>query len=124
MAGRRHGHWRRLILRSTLERRVHSTNAFLLFGTLLVELAMIMILLSRFLAYRVNRIANIVVAVVLTAVSAVSLFVGAPTPVYAFISVVTIATGLAVVWFAWQWVDSPAAKSPRPTPSLVANDPA
>jgi hypothetical protein len=84
---------------------VHYTNTFLVFGVILVEPAMVMILLSRFLNYRVNRLANILVAVVLTLVTAVSLFVGTPTPVYAIISAVSIATGVAVVYFAWNWAD-------------------
>ena len=99
---------------------VHYTNTFLLFGAILVEPAMAMIVLSRILKYRVNRLANIVVAIALTAVSAVSLFVGTPTPVYAFIAVISIGTGVAVAWVAWTWVDTSGeagATHPVPTPA-------
>jgi hypothetical protein len=89
------------------------TNTFLLFGALLVEPAMAMIVLSRILKYRANRWANVIVGVVLTGVTAVSLFVGTPTPVYAFISAISIATGVVIVWYAWKWSmpSSPRASS-------------
>lgn len=81
------------------------TNAFLLAGVLLVEPAMVMIVLSRILKYRPNRWANILVAAVLTVVSAATFFVGTPTPVYAFIAATSIVTGLIVVWCAWTWTN-------------------
>jgi hypothetical protein len=81
------------------------TNTFLLFAALLVEPAMAMILLSRILKYRANRWANILVGVALTGVTVVSLFVGTPTPVYAFISAISIVTGVIVVGYAWKWPD-------------------
>jgi Family of unknown function (DUF6326) len=86
------------------------TNSFLLLGALLVEPAMAMILLSRVLKYRANRWANIIVGIVLTGVTVVSLFVGTPTPVYAFISAISIVTGVVVVWYAWTW---PVPASPQ-----------
>lgn len=82
---------------------VHYTQAFLLAGAALVEVSMIMIVLSRILKQRINRLANIVTGVFLTAVQAVSLFVGTPTLGYAFISIMMIGSGAIIVWLAWKW---------------------
>jgi hypothetical protein len=59
---------------------------------------MVMILLSQVLEHRLNRPVNIFVAIVLTSIAAVSLFDRTPTPVYAVISVISLVTGLAIIW--------------------------
>lgn len=71
---------------------VHYTQVFLLGAAVLVEIPMVMILLSRMLKYRPNRLANIIAGVALTCVELVSLFVGTPTLAYSFIAVIAIAT--------------------------------
>ena len=82
---------------------VHYTQAFLLGGAALVEISMVMVVLSRVLKPRVNRLANIITGVFLTAVQSISLFVGTPTLGYSFISAMMIAAGVAIVWSAWKW---------------------
>jgi hypothetical protein len=82
---------------------VHYTQAFLLGGAALVEVSMVMIVLSRILKQRVNRLANIVAGVILTAVQAISLFVGTPTLGYSFISAMMIVAGVVIAWLAWKW---------------------
>lgn len=84
---------------------IHYTQAFLLAGVLLVEPAIVMIFLSRWLAYRTNRWANLVVAAVLAVIQLGTLFVGTPTLAYAFVSAALVATCAVIVWFAWNWVD-------------------
>jgi uncharacterized protein DUF6326 len=79
------------------------TQGFLLASGVLVEIPMAMVLLSRILGYRANRVANIVAGVVMTAVQLGSNFVGAPAPYYVFFSIFEIATTAAIVWFAWTW---------------------
>ena len=92
---------------------VHYTQAFLLGGAALVEVSMVMIVLSRILKQRVNRLANIVAGVFLTAVQAISLFVGTPTLGYSFISILMIGSGAVIVWLAWKWPGISNA-TPRP----------
>jgi hypothetical protein len=89
------------------------TQGFLLASGALVEVPMAMVLLSRLLGYRANRIANIAAGAFMTAVQLGSNFVGAPAPYYVFFSVVEIATTVAIVWFAWSWTREHAA-APEP----------
>lgn len=89
---------------------IHYTQAFILFGVLLVEPAIVMVVLSRLLNQTANRRANMLVGGVLTAVNAATLFVGTPTLAYAFITAVMIAVGAAVVWYAWQWTEGAVAR--------------
>jgi Family of unknown function (DUF6326) len=79
------------------------TQGFLLAASVLVEIPMAMVLLSRMLGYRANRVANIVAGVVMTAVQLGSNFLGTPTPYYVFFSVIEIAATAVVVWLAWTW---------------------
>jgi hypothetical protein len=79
------------------------TQGFLLASGVLVEIPMAMVLLSRILGYRANRVANIVAGAVMTAVQLGSNFVGSPAPYYIFFSLFEIATTAAIVWFAWTW---------------------
>lgn len=85
---------------------VHYTQAFLLAGVLLVEPAILMIFLTRWLGFRASRWSNVIVAAVLTIIQIGTLFVGTPTLAYAFVSAALIVTCAAIVWVAWKWVDS------------------
>ena len=76
---------------------------FLLMFAVIMELGMLMVLGSRFLAYSPNRWANILVGAFLIVVQVGSLFAGAPTLHYWFFSVVEVATLAAIVWTAWGW---------------------
>ena len=96
---------------------VHYTQLFLLGGAALVEVPMIMIVLSRVLKQRVNRLVNIAAGVFLTAVQVVSLFVATPTLGYAFISIMMIGSGAIIVWLAWKWKGISVA-NPRTIASL------
>jgi len=83
---------------------MHITQGFLLGASVLVEIPMAMILLSRVLNDRANRLANIIAASTMTAVQLLSLGVQAPPPVYyVFFSVIEIAATSAIVWYAWRW---------------------
>jgi hypothetical protein len=94
---------------------IHYTQAFILFGALLVEPAIIMVLLARILDNPANRRLNMIVAGVLTAINVATLFVGTPTLAYAFITTAMIATGVAIFWYAWKWAELPVAQT-RPLP--------
>jgi uncharacterized protein DUF6326 len=95
---------------------IQYTQVFLLFGDLLVEIGMVMILLSRILNRRANRLTNIAAGLFLTAVQAVSLFVGTPTLAYTFISIMMIGAGVAIVWSAWNWHAVPSSPEISQTP--------
>lgn len=77
------------------------TQGFLLGGSILVEIPIAMVLLSRFLGLRSNRYANIVAGSVMTAVQLGSLFISRPTPYYIFFSAIEITGTSAIVWYAW-----------------------
>jgi hypothetical protein len=79
------------------------TQAFLLGAAILMEISISMVLLSRVLKHRANRVANIIAGVITTVVQAASLFAGAPAPYYLFCSIIEIASTAAIVYLAWTW---------------------
>ena len=79
------------------------TDDFLLIGAILMEIPIAMVVLSRLLAYRANRWANIVAGVIKTAAVAGSLTVGEPALYYSFFAVIEIACTAYIVWLAWNW---------------------
>lgn len=99
---------------------------FILFGALIVEPAILMVVLSRILTNPANRWANLIVGGLLTVVNVATLFVGTPTPAYAFITAMMIAAGIAIIWSAWSWVEAAAppvdpvpGPSPAPSPKSI-----
>ncbi len=69
-------------------------------GAVMMEIAILMILLSRVLKYGVNRWANIIVSLITIA------FViggGVSYPHYLFIATVEVACLMLIIWFAWKW---------------------
>lgn len=79
------------------------TQGFLLGASVLMEIPMLMVLLSRVLSYRCNRWANIVAGCVMATVQVASLFIGTPTVYYLFFSAIEISAAVFVVWYAWKW---------------------
>ncbi|MDH5678810.1 MAG: DUF6326 family protein [Nitrospinota bacterium] len=79
------------------------TDDFLLIGAILMEIPIAMVVLSRLLAYRTNRWANIVAGVIKTAAVAGSLTVGEPALYYSFFAAIEIACTAYIVWLAWNW---------------------
>jgi hypothetical protein len=82
---------------------VHYTQTFLLGAAVLVEIPTAMVILSRMLGYRWNRLTNVIVGVLLTVIQIATLFVGTPTLAYGFISAILIATSGGIAWYAWNW---------------------
>ncbi len=92
---------------------VEFTPAFMLGAAILMETAMIMVPLSRWLPYKANRWANIIAGIIHTTAVFGSMFVGtAPELYYIFFGTIEIATTLLIIWFAWRWPNS--AKSADP----------
>ncbi len=85
------------------------TRGFLLGASVLMEIPIAMVLLSRVLGYRENRWANIVTGGVMTLVQSATLFVGSPSSYYLFCSAAELAATAYIVWSAWQW-PAPAAE--------------
>jgi hypothetical protein len=84
------------------------TQGFLLGAAVLMETAIAMILLSRVLAYRANRWANIIIGIIHTAAVVGSLFVGGTTPAvyYLFFATIEVACTVLIVWLAWTWTQA------------------
>jgi hypothetical protein len=82
------------------------TPGFLLSAAILMEIPIAMIVLSRLLNYRSNRIANILAGIIKTAAVFVSMFVGKPSLHYLFFGTIEIACTLLIVWFAWRWTEN------------------
>jgi len=87
------------------------TPGFLLGASVLVEIPISMVLLSRVLNYRANRLANIVAGIIMTAVQALTLVVRAPALYYIFFSIIEIACTSVIVWYAWKWPGGDRARS-------------
>ena len=83
------------------------SQGFLLASAVLMEIPIAMILLSRLLNYRANRLANIFAAIFMTVVQIASLFFGSmPTMYYMFFSAIEIACTGLIAWSAWNWTES------------------
>ena len=79
------------------------TQGLMLGFSILLEIPIAMILLSRVLKYRANRWANIIAGIIMAAVQILTLFIGIPTNYYVFFSAIEIACVLFIVWTAWKW---------------------
>jgi len=82
---------------------IEMNQGFLLAGGILMEIPIAMILLSRILNHKANRITNMVAASLKTIVMLMTLFVGTPTLYYLFFATIEIITTLAIVWIAFKW---------------------
>ena len=78
----------------------------LLGASVLVETAIIMVLLSRILNPRLNRIANLISGAINTIAVLASLLVGTLTAHYAFFAVIEIVTTVSIICYAATWTMS------------------
>jgi hypothetical protein len=81
------------------------TQEALLAASLLMEIPIAMVVLSRALTYRPNRWANVIAGTFMAVVQVSTLFVGTPTLYYVFFSAIEIGTLLFIVWTAWRWAE-------------------
>ena len=79
---------------------------FLLAFSFLMEMPMMMIVLSRILPYKSNRLANIIVALIMTLVQAATLFIGDAALHYIFFSIIEVGTTSFILYTAWKWDES------------------
>ncbi len=75
------------------------TETFLFAFSVIMELPMLMIVLSRLLPYKFNRLANIAVGIFMTLVQTATLF-GDNMLHYVFFSIIEITTTIIIVWIA------------------------
>ena len=81
-------------------------QSFLLSFSILMEMPMVMIVLSRILPYKSNRLANMIVALIMTLVQAATLFTDDNTLHYIFFSIVEVGTTSFILYSAWNWTES------------------
>lgn len=82
---------------------VEMSQPFLLGFSVLMEIGMVMVLVSRLAPHRINRWANVVIGVLLLVVQASTVISSGLTLHYAFFSAIEIATLAWIVWTAWRW---------------------
>ncbi len=79
------------------------TQGVVLVFAILMETAIAMVLLSRFLKYGANRWANIIAGLFHTAFVAWSMIGETPAPFYVFFASVEMVCTLFIAWYAWKW---------------------
>jgi hypothetical protein len=79
------------------------TEGFLLGGSIYMMIPITMVLLSRILKYRANRLSSIIAGTIMTITLTLTLFVAVPTMYYAFFTTIEIACTAFIVWYAWTW---------------------
>ncbi|MEZ4710215.1 MAG: DUF6326 family protein [Caldilineaceae bacterium] len=77
-----------------------SIPQLMLGGAIMMEIAIVMIILSRVLNYGINRWLNIIVSII-TIVFVIG--GGSPYPHYIFIATVEVICLLLIIWHAWRW---------------------
>lgn len=81
------------------------TQGLLLAFSILVEIPIAMIVLSRLLKYRANRWANIIAGVI----TILWVIGGGNTSVsYIFFATIEVACMLLIIWYAWKWTEQEA----------------
>ena len=79
------------------------TDELLLFAGIMLELPIAMVLFARILGYRINRVFNLITAVIMTAAVVSSNL--APDLDDMFFAAVEILALLFIMWTAWRWVN-------------------
>src|SRR6476469_4866850 len=92
-------------------------------SAVLMEIPIAMIVASRLLSFRANRLANIIAGTLLTLINGFLTFVapllgwGRPPafPEYLFFATIETVCTVATVWQAWKWSGSEGAASSKPS---------
>lgn len=93
------------------------SRGLLLVFSILLEIPIAMIVLSRLLKYRANRWANIIAG----AITILWVIGGGNTSVpYIFFATIEVACMLLIIWYAWSWRES-AARVELASPDLSAS---
>lgn len=78
------------------------TEEFLLSFAFIMQIPMVMILLSRYLAYKVNKYVNIIAAAISGSIQSFTVYMGG-TLYYMFFSFFEIGTALIIIFVAVTW---------------------
>lgn len=84
-----------------------SSPAFFLVAALYLQMAMVMIILSRVLKHNINRWANILIASLHVLGGVASLFVVTNAIYYIYFVTVELIALLFIIGYAWSWKDLP-----------------
>ncbi|MBR9703917.1 hypothetical protein GOV12_00770 [Candidatus Pacearchaeota archaeon] len=79
------------------------TPGFFLIAAIIMEIPIAMVILSLFLKYKWNRLANIIAGIIKTLAVIASMFVGTPALYYVFFGVIEIIFTSIIVIIAWKW---------------------
>ena len=79
------------------------TQGFLLGASIFQTIPIAMVLLSRILNHRANRLANIIAGTIMTVALVLTLFVAVPTMYYVWFSAIEIASTTIIVVYASKW---------------------
>jgi hypothetical protein len=82
------------------------TPMFLFIGGVLMETAIVMVLFSRVLNYKWNRLTNILAGIIHTLAVSASLFVGTAEIFYVFFALIEIVTTSYIIFLAWTWKEN------------------
>ncbi|MEP7268228.1 MAG: DUF6326 family protein [Saprospiraceae bacterium] len=82
---------------------IELTESFLLGGSIYMMIPLSMVLLSRLLNYKANRLASIIAGSIMTSTLIMTLFVAVPTSYYVFFTAIEVLTTASIVGFAWKW---------------------
>ncbi len=79
-------------------------QGFLLAAGISLEIPFIMVVLSKILGIKANRLTNIIAGILMAVYQVASFFMGsAPSLHYIFFSVIEIACCVVIVCYAWKW---------------------
>ena len=79
------------------------TEGFLLGGSIYMMIPISMVLLSRLLSFRANRLTSIIAGSIMTVTLILTLFVAVPTSYYVFFTAIEIGCTGYIVWYAARW---------------------
>jgi hypothetical protein len=82
---------------------IQLTEGFLLGASVFMMIPITMVLFSRILKYRSNRLTSIVAGTIMTVALVLTLFAAVPTMYYILFSIIEITCTSIIVWFAWKW---------------------
>lgn len=79
------------------------TENFLLAFSVVMQIPMVMVVLSRFLANKFNKYINVIAGIITTTVQSFTVAMGGSTIYFKFFSFFEICTGLLIIYFAMTW---------------------
>jgi len=82
---------------------IQLTEGFLLGGSIFMMIPITMVLLSRILKYRANRLSSIVAGAIMTVSLTITLFVAVPAMYYVFFTVIEVISTALIVFVASKW---------------------